>query len=69
MSTIRISKRCDACRAPYYRSNRLRVWTAINPGHRGGWVKEDLKLCIKCFTAKKAQRVVTLASVLVKGPE
>ena len=55
--------------SPYYRSNRIRVWTTINVGHRGGWFKEDLKLCLKCFTTKKAQRVVTLASVhVIPGP-
>lgn len=56
---------CSECGAPYYRANRLRVWTSTNPGHRLGWIKEDLRLCIRCFDSRKAQRVVTLASVRV----
>jgi hypothetical protein len=65
----RTHKRCDNCLAPYYRSNRIRVWTTVNPGHRAGWMKEDVKLCIKCFSAKKAERVVSLASIHVVPSE
>ena len=54
---------------PYYRSNRLRLWTKANPGHRMGWEREDLKLCLKCFTQKKAVRVVELASIHVVPSE
>lgn len=57
------SRCCMSCGAPYYRANRMFIWTTINPGHRMGWIREDLKLCVRCFNAKKAQRVVTLASI------
>lgn len=59
---------CDRCRKPYYRSNRLRLWTGQNPGHRAGWQKDDVKLCCSCLNAEaagKAQRLVSAKIVTI----
>lgn len=59
---------CHSCGAPYYRANRMRLWTVTNFGYQKGWKCEDVKLCCKCFNGKKAIRVVELASVHVIPP-
>jgi len=56
-------RRCSVCGKVYHRCNRIRVWTAVNPGHQMGWMVEDLKVCTTCFNAKKAQRVVSIATI------
>jgi len=56
-------RRCSVCGEVYYRVNKIHVWTAMNPGHRMGWILEELNLCGKCFSARSAQRIVAIATV------
>lgn len=56
-------KVCDGCGKPYYRANRLRLWTDRNPGHREGWRKLDEKLCLTCSDTRQTQRIVSVISI------
>jgi hypothetical protein len=56
---------CDRCGKPYYRSNRLRLWTRQNPGHRAGWGKDDVKLCTNCMAESSARTAAKLASARI----
>ena len=60
------SRRCDRCGRAYYRSNRLRLWTGQNPGHRAGWQKDDVKLCLRCMNQAASAAAARLAMVKVK---
>lgn len=59
------SRKCTRCGKKYYRSNRLRLWTGTNPGHRDGWRKEDVKLCTTCMPDSAAQGAAQLASAKI----
>jgi hypothetical protein len=52
------TRECDRCGKTYYRSNAVRLWTAINPGHRTGWVKNVERICTACMDDHEAQQVL-----------
>ena len=41
-------RRCYYCREPYYRCEKIAVWTVRNPGHRTGWTKKVISACLNC---------------------
>lgn len=49
---------CDVCSQPYYRRNVVEGWTAQNPGHRVGWVKNTLRICTYCQPAAQTSRAL-----------
>ncbi len=59
------ARECSQCGRPYYRSNRFRLWTKQNPGHRTGWAKWDEPVCLNCQPAGQAQRILALATVRI----
>lgn len=65
MASHGIYRKCDLCHKVYNRSNRIRVWTVRNFGHRDGWVKMDLKVCNRCMDDKQAQRMLSVASIRI----
>ena len=61
---------CTSCRKWYYRVNKMDLWTGRNPGHRVGWYKQEVRLCVECCTKQMASRVITVAHVrVVEGPK
>lgn len=61
-------KSCSVCGKPYYRRNLLEVWDVRNPGHRVGWGKTELRVCLGCSSAQRSQTAV-VALVGVKAAE
>jgi hypothetical protein len=57
---------CDKCGKPYLRRNLTEGWPIRNPGHRAGWIKQKIKICMNCSTPESTQRMLMVASV-VKG--
>lgn len=49
---------CDLCGKPYYRSNAVRLWTAINFGHRLGWTRATMKVCCRCMDDTAARNII-----------
>ncbi len=58
-------RQCSRCGKTYFRSNRLRLWTRVNPGHRDGWGKDDVKLCTNCMSQNAAKSAVRLVSARI----
>jgi hypothetical protein len=55
---------CDGCSNTYRWRNLIETWTVQNHGHRTGWVKTRLRLCVKCSPATAARRIMMAASVI-----
>lgn len=49
---------CEKCGRPYYRRNKLEFWTGRNPGHRLGWLKQEIRVCNACLPSIQAQKVL-----------
>lgn len=59
---------CDGCGVVYYRRDFVEVWAERNPGHRTGWRKSRVRLCMRCSDTRASARVLTAARVrLVRG--
>jgi hypothetical protein len=56
---------CDRCGKIYYRASRMRLWTKTNPGHRDGWGKDDVRLCVSCMGSNAAKKAATLVSARI----
>jgi hypothetical protein len=56
---------CDNCGSTYWRSNRVRVWTERNPGHRDGWQKMERKLCCNCVNEGQARRTASFLGLRI----
>ena len=52
------AKICEKCGFPYYRRNKMEIWTGRNPGHRLGWNKQEIKVCNTCLPQIDAQRML-----------
>ena len=48
---------CFKCGGTYQRRNKIEAWITQNPGHRLGWVKREVKICVRCGPAPLAARV------------
>ena len=59
---------CAKCNKVYFRCNKIAVWDVQNPGHRGGWHKEEAKYCVTCQPAKQVQRVLVVAALATLAP-
>jgi hypothetical protein len=46
---------CGVCQQPYYRSNRLRLWTGQGQGQ---WSKVEGPVCTNCMGARQAQKIL-----------
>lgn len=60
-----MTRECDRCGKPYWRVNRVHVWTVRNPGHREGWHKIEEKLCMKCCNEGQARRMAVMVGVRI----
>jgi len=61
-------KICSKCGKTYYRRNRLEMWTGRNPGHRTGWIKQEVRLCNDCLPSVEAQRMLVRVNLrITKG--
>jgi len=58
--TIRTPRTCSICHETYNRRNLTEIWDTRNFGHRAGWNKTILKLCMRCFTIDQALRVTSV---------
>ena len=54
---------CDKCGKPYLRRNLAIGWTRRNVGHRDGWVREEMRTCMRCTSTEQAQRMLVMVSV------
>ena len=52
---------CHICHDPYWRRNRIEVWTSQNPGHRTGWLKTIVNVCTRCAPEYQARRLAITA--------
>ena len=59
------TKECEKCGHPYYRRNKIEVWTGQNPGKRSGWLKEELKICNTCMPQMAAQRLLVRMDIRI----
>lgn len=57
---VRHPRTCSICGEPYNRRNLTEIWDTRNFGHRAGWNKTILKLCMRCFTIDQALRVTSV---------
>lgn len=53
---------CNVCGNTYNRRNIIETWTSQNAGHRAGWVKTTVKVCVRCGPEARSRRLVILAS-------
>jgi hypothetical protein len=60
-------RECARCGKTYLRRDRIEVWTSRNPGHRTGWRKEIVKVCLQCASAQQSRRILMLVSVRLGG--
>lgn len=60
-------RECMRCGKTYLRRDRIEVWTARNPGHRAGWSKSLVLVCLTCAPAQQSRRILMLASVRLGG--
>jgi hypothetical protein len=60
-------RECMRCGRWYHRRDRIEVWTTRNPGHRTGWVKQSLRVCLQCAPVQQSRRVLMLVSVRLGG--
>jgi hypothetical protein len=56
---------CTGCGGPYWRANRVRLWTTQNPGHRDGWQKVDDVYCTNCVPATLATRILGVTQIRI----
>ena len=56
-------RKCDRCGNTYFRRNRMEAWTSRSVGHRRGWQKETIKVCIKCMDVKEARRIISIVQI------
>lgn len=52
------ARSCDICGDPYLRRNLVEAWTSQNQGHRAGWTKTILRVCVACGPEAQARRLV-----------
>lgn len=62
-----MAKECAQCGEPYYRRNLTEVWVERNPGHRTGWSKRLVRLCMSCMDVATARRVLMITGVKFGG--
>ncbi len=56
-------RECTSCSRTYWRRNKFELWTKRNPGSRGGWYKEESKLCMDCLKIPQMNRMMMVANV------
>jgi hypothetical protein len=62
-----MTRDCHRCGQWYLRRDQLEVWSTRNPGHRDGWKKSIVKVCMHCATEQQSRRLLMLASVKLGG--
>lgn len=60
-----MTRSCHYCGQSYYRCQQIRAWVVRNPGHRDGWRKEVISVCLNCLDAKATDRVLGAAQFTV----
>lgn len=59
-------KICAVCGKSYFRRNLTEMWMSRNPGHRAGWAKEIVKVCMNCQSVEDSRRMLTYVGVSFK---
>jgi len=59
---------CSVCGDKYNRRNLVVSWTTQNQGHRTGWGKTELKVCMRCSGEPQARRLVIVAATRRRRP-
>ncbi len=54
---------CTGCGRTYHRRNLIEVWDTRNLGHRIGWHKTRVRLCLDCQKVEQSRRVLVLAHI------
>mgnify|MGYP001591238911 CR=1 FL=1 len=57
------NRKCETCDQPYFRCNKVAMWTKRNPGKRSGWKKETHKTCLVCTPVQEANRILGIIQV------
>lgn len=57
------SRFCSNCGQHYHRRNLIEAWDIRNPGHRAGWHKTQLKICLTCQPRKVTDRIIDIAQI------
>lgn len=57
------TRKCDRCGKTYFRRNLTECWTSRSLGHRKGWQKEIIKVCISCMDVKEARRIISIVQI------
>ncbi len=60
---------CDRCGQRYLRRNLIEAWTTRNPGHRRGWIKKVIRICLRCQSIERSKEVVAVAQIRVVEPD
>ena len=58
------SRICTGCGSRYHRRNLIEGWDKRNPGHRAGWHKKTLKICMNCQPATMTDKVINIAQIV-----
>lgn len=67
LKPVNKARTCDACGKPYLRRNLVESWETQNPGHRLGWTKRRLRICVPaCGPASMARRVLMVVTQTVR---
>jgi len=64
MSRRRTQRSCDNCGKVYHRRNLIEGWDVRNPGHREGWHKTTLRICMECQSPKVTYHIINVAQVV-----
>lgn len=60
-------RECMRCGKTYHRRDQIEVWATRNPGHRIGWSKQIIKVCLRCAPVAQSRRLLMLVSVRLGG--
>lgn len=58
---------CGRCGKAYWRRQLLEVWDKRNPGHKDGWRKTRLRLCLDCQDDSTTRSLLHVAQVVITG--
>lgn len=65
INTLRKSpkRKCSHCNGPYFRRNKMEMWTGWNEGKRYGWHKDIAVVCLKCTSEQESKRIIGIADI------